>query len=105
MARAESKMVMGYLPIEPHHHPAILSLVAPATSAVKLLDPFAGSAPLNLSRVSQLQVPGRDSGSLGLGQRTPATHAPAVCVAWVTFWTEYLCRRLASWCARDARRS
>lgn len=40
MARAESKMVMGYLPIEPHHHPAILSLVMPATPAVKLLDPF-----------------------------------------------------------------
>jgi superfamily II DNA or RNA helicase len=42
MARAESKMVMGYLPIEPHHHPAILSLVMPATPGVKLLDPFAG---------------------------------------------------------------
>ena len=42
MARAESKMVMGYLPIEPHHHAAILSLVMPATPAVKLLDPFAG---------------------------------------------------------------
>jgi superfamily II DNA or RNA helicase len=33
---------MGYLPVEPHHHPAILSLVTPATPAVKLLDPFAG---------------------------------------------------------------
>ena len=43
MARAESKMVMGYLPIEEHHHAAILSLVMPATPAVKLLDPFAGS--------------------------------------------------------------
>ena len=42
MARAESKMVMGYLPVEEHHHPAILSLVMPATPAVKLLDPFAG---------------------------------------------------------------
>ena len=42
MARAESKMVMGYLPIEPHHHAAILSLVMPATPPVKLLDPFAG---------------------------------------------------------------
>lgn len=42
MARAESKMVMGYLPIEPHHHAAILSLVMPATPAVKMLDPFAG---------------------------------------------------------------
>lgn len=42
MARAESKMIMGYLPIEPPHHAAILSLVMPATSAVKILDPFAG---------------------------------------------------------------
>ena len=42
MARAESKMIMGYLPIEEHHHPAILSLVMSATPAVKLLDPFAG---------------------------------------------------------------
>lgn len=42
MARAESKMIMGYLPIEPKHHAAILSLVAPATPAVRLLDPFAG---------------------------------------------------------------
>ncbi len=42
MARAESKMIMGYLPIEERHYPALLSLVAPATPAVKLLDPFAG---------------------------------------------------------------
>jgi hypothetical protein len=42
MARAESKMIMGYQPIEPKHHAAILSLVAPATPAVRLLDPFAG---------------------------------------------------------------
>jgi len=42
MARAESKMVMGYLPIDQHHHAAITSLVVPATPAVKLLDPFAG---------------------------------------------------------------
>jgi len=42
MARAESKIVMGYLPIEARHHAAILSLVTPATSAVRLLDPFAG---------------------------------------------------------------
>ena len=42
MARAESKMVMGYLPIDPHHHAAIMSLVMPATPVVKLLDPFAG---------------------------------------------------------------
>lgn len=42
MARAESKMVMGYLPIEPKHHAAILSLVQPANPTVRLLDPFAG---------------------------------------------------------------
>jgi hypothetical protein len=42
MARAESKMIMGYLPIEQRHYPTLLSLVAPATPAVKLLDPFAG---------------------------------------------------------------
>lgn len=37
MARAESKMIMGYLPIE---EPALLSLVQPANPAVRLLDPF-----------------------------------------------------------------
>ncbi|MBE2271706.1 MAG: SAM-dependent methyltransferase, partial [Anaerolinea sp.] len=42
MARAESKMVMGYLPIDLKHYEALLSLVAPATPAVRLLDPFAG---------------------------------------------------------------
>ena len=42
MARAESKMVMGYLPIDEQHHLAILSLVAPATRVHRLLDPFAG---------------------------------------------------------------
>ena len=42
MARAESKMVMGYLPIDLKHYAALLSLVAPATPAVRLLDPFAG---------------------------------------------------------------
>src|SRR5690606_1021160 len=42
MARAESKMIMGYLPIEERHYPALLSLVAPAAPAVRLLDPFAG---------------------------------------------------------------
>jgi hypothetical protein len=42
MARAESKMIMGYLPIEERHYPALLSLVAPAHSGVRLLDPFAG---------------------------------------------------------------
>ena len=42
MARAESKMIMGYLPIEERHFPALFSLVAPATPAVRMLDPFAG---------------------------------------------------------------
>ncbi|MBI5928194.1 MAG: hypothetical protein HY862_02715 [Chloroflexi bacterium] len=42
MARAESKAIMGYLPIDAHHHPAILSLITPATPATRLLDPFAG---------------------------------------------------------------
>jgi hypothetical protein len=42
MARAESKMIMGYLPIEERHYPALLSLIHPATPAVRLLDPFAG---------------------------------------------------------------
>ncbi len=42
MARAESKMIMGYLPIEERHYPALLSLVAPAAPAMRLLDPFAG---------------------------------------------------------------
>jgi hypothetical protein len=42
MARAESKMIMGYLPIEERHHPALLSLVSPAHIGVRLLDLFAG---------------------------------------------------------------
>jgi hypothetical protein len=42
MARAESKIIMGYLPVEARHFPALFSLVAPATQAVRLLDPFAG---------------------------------------------------------------
>lgn len=42
MARTESKAIMGYLPIESKHHAAIVSLVAPATPAHRILDPFAG---------------------------------------------------------------
>jgi 16S rRNA G966 N2-methylase RsmD len=42
MARLESKAIMGYLPIEERHYPALLSLVAPATPAARMLDPFAG---------------------------------------------------------------
>jgi hypothetical protein len=42
MARAESKMIMGYLPIEDCHYPALLALVQPATPTHRLLDPFAG---------------------------------------------------------------
>lgn len=42
MSRLENKNVMGFFKIEEHHHDAILSLVAPAAPAYKLLDPFAG---------------------------------------------------------------
>jgi 16S rRNA G966 N2-methylase RsmD len=42
MARAESKIIMGYLPIEERHFLALFSLVALATPAVRMLDPFAG---------------------------------------------------------------
>jgi 16S rRNA G966 N2-methylase RsmD len=42
MARPGSKMKAGYLPIEPHHYAALLSLVNPATTQYRLLDPFAG---------------------------------------------------------------
>ena len=42
MSRLSSKEILGFLPISPEHHEAILSLVAPATPAHKLLDPYAG---------------------------------------------------------------
>jgi hypothetical protein len=42
MARPGSKMKAGYLPIEEHHYPALLSLVAPVTPSHRLLDSFAG---------------------------------------------------------------
>ncbi|MEP7288631.1 MAG: DUF6094 domain-containing protein [Chloroflexota bacterium] len=42
MARAESKQIMGYLPIEERHYPALLSLIAPASPATRMVDPFAG---------------------------------------------------------------
>jgi hypothetical protein len=42
MSRTFSKEIMGYYKIDPKHHAALLSLVAPATPAHKLLDPFAG---------------------------------------------------------------
>ncbi len=42
MARAESRIVMGYLPMESRHHAAILSLINPAAPTTRLLDPFAG---------------------------------------------------------------
>ena len=42
MARATSKANLGFYAIDERHHAAILSLVAPATLAHKLLDPFAG---------------------------------------------------------------
>ena len=42
MARAESKMLMGYLPIKERRVVALFSLVAPAAPAHRLLDLFAG---------------------------------------------------------------
>ena len=42
MARQESKAIAGYLPLLPQHHAAVTSLLAPATPATKLLDPYAG---------------------------------------------------------------
>jgi hypothetical protein len=42
MARAESKQNLGFYATDPKHHAGILSLVAPATPAHRLLDPFAG---------------------------------------------------------------
>ena len=42
MARAEPKMIMGFLPIEERHYPALQSLVASASPAVRMLDTFAG---------------------------------------------------------------
>lgn len=42
MARLTSKAILGFLPVDNQHHEAILSLVAPATPAHRLLDPFAG---------------------------------------------------------------
>ena len=42
MSRMENREVMGFFAIDPKHHAAITSLVAPATPAHKLLDPYAG---------------------------------------------------------------
>jgi len=42
MSRMENREVMGFFAIDPKHHAAIISLVAPATPAHKLLDPYAG---------------------------------------------------------------
>ncbi|QPC84545.1 hypothetical protein G4Y79_09265 [Phototrophicus methaneseepsis] len=42
MARLESKTVMGYLSIERRHYTALFSLIAPATPAHRMLDPYAG---------------------------------------------------------------
>jgi hypothetical protein len=43
VARPESKMIMGYLPIQAHHDAAIVSLVAPGNASHRLLDPYAGN--------------------------------------------------------------
>lgn len=42
MVRAESKAIMGYLPIDTKHRAAIASLLASAMSAHWMLDPYAG---------------------------------------------------------------
>lgn len=42
MSRMENREVMGFFAIDPKHHEGILSLVAPATPAHRLLDPYAG---------------------------------------------------------------
>lgn len=42
MARSESRVKMGFLPISEHHHEAILSLVERGSPRQRLLDPFAG---------------------------------------------------------------
>ncbi len=42
MSRMENREVMGFFAIDPKHHAAITSLVAPATPAHRLLDPYAG---------------------------------------------------------------
>ena len=42
MSRMENREVMGFFAIDPKHHEAITSLVAPATPVHKLLDPYAG---------------------------------------------------------------
>lgn len=42
MSRMENREVMGFFAIDPKHHEAILSLVAPVTLAHRLLDPYAG---------------------------------------------------------------
>ncbi len=42
MSRMENRAIMGFYALEPRHHSAILSLVAPATPANRILDPFAG---------------------------------------------------------------
>lgn len=56
MARLESKAVMGYLPIEERHYPVLFSLVASATSAHRLLDPFAGEGAFLEAAAKRWQV-------------------------------------------------
>ena len=42
MSRMENRAIMGFFATEARHHEAITSLVAAATPAHRLLDPFAG---------------------------------------------------------------
>lgn len=42
MSRMENEQVMGFFETPKKHHEAILSLVAPATPATRIIDPFTG---------------------------------------------------------------
>jgi hypothetical protein len=53
MARPESRIKAGYLPIEEHHYPAILSLLKPGSPDHRLLDPFAGEGEFLQAAASQ----------------------------------------------------
>jgi hypothetical protein len=42
VSRQENRVKMGFFPLPIKHHEAVLSLVAPATPATRIIDPFAG---------------------------------------------------------------
>jgi hypothetical protein len=75
MSRMENREVMGFFAINPKHHAAITSLVAPATTAHKLLDPFAGEgAFLEIAARAWNVTP--YANELDGQQRTPSCHIP-----------------------------